>query len=188
MKLSDGDIRQRLGNSLKIDPLDEAEQIQPGSVDVRLASDVLISRADSDDGHIEIGPEKENDRSYERAHAGNGGVRLNPGDFALAETVEHFSIPPDLIAELRGRSSIGRLGVQVHSTAGLLDPGWSGTITMEISITENDPVVLHAGTRVAQVTFDEMKNEAEIPYGAERGSKYQDQEGPTPSRIHEDSP
>lgn len=186
MKLSDGNIRDRLEKGLEIDPLRDG-QIQPGSVDVRMGYEVLVSRRDEKDGEIVIGGPNELERDYEVVDTVGGSLTLEPGDFALAETMEWFSIPPDLIAELRGRSSIGRLGVQVHSTAGLLDPGWSGTVTMELSITENDPVTIHPGSRVAQVTFDEMKDEAEVPYGEERGSKYQDQEGPTPSRIHEDS-
>lgn len=188
MILSDVQIRTYLEKgSLVIDPLDRDSQIQPASVDVRLASSFKVSRREEDDGAIVIDGETNVDRNYtEVTDVGNDGVTLRPGDFALAETKEWFEFPDNLVGKLRGRSSIGRLGVQVHSTAGLLDPGFRGTVTLELSVTENDPVTLVPGIRIGQVTIEEMAGPSAEPYGFNRGSKYQDQRGPTSSRIHED--
>jgi dCTP deaminase len=108
---------------------------------------------------------------------------LHPGDFVLGTTVERVEIPPDLIAHVEGRSSLGRLAVVVHATAGLCDPGYRGQITLELSNLGSAPVALSPGMRISQLTFTELKRPAEEPYGSGRGSKYQDQSGPQASRI-----
>jgi dCTP deaminase len=109
---------------------------------------------------------------------------LHPGEFGLGSTIEAVVIPHDLVATVDGRSSIGRLAVVVHATAGFIDPGFEGQITLELSNIGPIPVKLYPGMRVAQLVFHELKSPAEMPYGsAERGSSYQGQRGPQTSRI-----
>ncbi len=185
MILSDRDIRRRLAEGdLVIEPLaDPALQIQPASVDLRLGREFLefqhtnipYIHPDSDDEVEEYVEETvvEDDEEFV----------LHPGDFVLGTTVERVAIPDDLIAHVEGRSSLGRLAVIVHATAGVADPGYRGQITLELSNLGAAPVALSPGMRISQVTFTELTSAAERPYGAERGSKYQDQDGPRASRI-----
>jgi dCTP deaminase len=109
---------------------------------------------------------------------------LHPGDFVLGTTAERVEIPADLIAHVQGRSSLGRLAVVVHATAGVVDPGYEGQITLELSNLGTAPVALSPGMRVSQLIFTELTRPAERPYGADRGSKYQ---GPQASRIQDDA-
>ncbi|MFB6185717.1 MAG: dCTP deaminase, partial [Halobacteriaceae archaeon] len=111
---------------------------------------------------------------------------LHPGDFVLGTTIEEVKIPPDLIAHVEGRSSLGRLAIVVHATAGLADPGYEGQITLELSNLGSAPVSLTPGMRISQLTFTELSSPAQRPYGPDRGSKYQGQEGPQPSKIQSD--
>jgi dCTP deaminase len=111
---------------------------------------------------------------------------LHPGDFVLGTTHERVAIPDDLIAHVEGRSSLGRLAIVVHATAGLCDPGYQGQITLELSNLGRAPVSLSPGMRISQLTFTELKTPADRPYGAERGSKYQGQSGPQASKIQGD--
>ncbi|MFB6094989.1 MAG: dCTP deaminase, partial [Halodesulfurarchaeum sp.] len=111
---------------------------------------------------------------------------VHPGDFVLGTTKERVEIPDDLIAHVEGRSSLGRLAIVVHATAGIVDPGYQGQITLELSNLGNAPVALRPGMRISQLTFTELTSPAERPYGEERGSKYQDQSGPQASRIQRD--
>jgi len=207
MILSDGDIRRRLeSGDLVIEPLDDpALQIQPASVDLRLGREFLefnrtnIScihpdRAEEVDEYVKktsvpgsvdgdqttLGGYDADDRR-ERAE-----FILHPGDFVLGTTVERVEIPDDLIAHVEGRSSLGRLAIVVHATAGIVDPGYRGQITLELSNLGSAPVALTPGMRISQLTFTELKSPAEIPYGSGRGSKYQDQAGPQASRIQGD--
>ena len=108
---------------------------------------------------------------------------LHPGEFALGSTMEKVSIPPDLVARLEGRSSIGRIAVVVHATAGFVDPGFEGQITLELSNLGRCAVKLYPGMRISQIVFHQMTSAAERPYGPARGSKYHGQQGPIPSRI-----
>ena len=111
------------------------------------------------------------------------GFILHPGEFALGSTVERVAIPNDLVARVDGRSSVGRLAVVVHATAGFIDPGFVGEITLELSNIGRIPVRLYPGMRIAQIVFQTMTSAAERPYGAARGSHYLDQQGPQASRI-----
>jgi dCTP deaminase len=111
---------------------------------------------------------------------------LHPGDFVLGTTTERVEIPPDLIAHVQGRSSLGRLAVVVHATAGIVDPGYEGQITLELSNLGTAPVALSPGMRVSQLIFTELSSPAERPYGSDRDSKYQGQSGPQASRIGSD--
>jgi dCTP deaminase len=188
MILSDRDILRRLEEgSLTIDPLDDPElQVQPASVDLRLGREFLEFRR-TNIACIHPGDEREVDEYVEETVVEEGeDFVLHPGDFVLGTTKERVEIPPDLIAHVEGRSSLGRLAVVVHATAGLCDPGYRGQITLELSNLGSAPVALTPGMRVSQLTFTELSSPAERPYGAGRGSKYQDQDGPQASRIEGD--
>jgi dCTP deaminase len=106
----------------------------------------------------------------------------------LGSTVERVEVPDDLLAKVDGRSSLGRLAILIHATAGFIDPGFRGTITLELSNVGRLPVALRPGMRICQISFETLTSPARRPYGAERrSSKYQDQSGPTPSRIRQDA-
>lgn len=111
---------------------------------------------------------------------------IHPGEFLLGTTIEKFTIPDDLVAQLMGRSSIGRLGIIVHATAGFIDPGFSGFITLEMTNVANIPIALYPGMRIGQVSFTRLTTPAAHPYSPKRGSKYSGQKGPTASKIWKD--
>jgi dCTP deaminase len=188
MILSDGDIRARLKEGdLVVDPLDDPDQqIQPSSIDLRLGHEFVTYQTT----HVPyIDPQ---DASTQNEYTNRveipEGERfiLHPGEFALASTLERIELPPDLVAFVEGRSSLGRLAIVVHATAGLCDPGFEGRITLELSNLGKVPVALHPRMRISQIVVHEMKSEAEVPYGAERGSKYQGQDRPELTRIDQD--
>ncbi|OGJ54873.1 dCTP deaminase [Candidatus Peribacteria bacterium RIFCSPHIGHO2_02_FULL_49_16] len=108
---------------------------------------------------------------------------VQPGEFILGVTRETISVPDDLVVRVEGRSSLGRLGIIVHSTAGFVDPGFSGTITLEISNLNRMPVLLYSGMRICQIAFEQMSSPAEMPYHKKPGSKYQGQVLPEESRL-----
>ena len=188
MILSDDDILARLeAGDLVVDPLDDiGMQVQPASVDLRLGEQFLeFQRANISCIH----PNRESEISeYVEETVVPEGEEfiLHPGDFVLGTTKERVEIPDDLVAHVEGRSSLGRLAIVVHATAGLADPGYQGQITLELSNLGTAPVALTPGMRISQLTFTELKNPAARPYGVERGSKYQDQSGPQASRIGAD--
>ena len=102
----------------------------------------------------------------------------------LGSTLERIRLPDDLVARLEGKSSLGRLGLLIHSTAGFIDPGWDGHVTLELSNVANLPITIYYGMKIGQVSFVQLTEPAEVPYGADAlGSKYQGQRGPTPSRY-----
>jgi dCTP deaminase len=112
---------------------------------------------------------------------------LHPGEFVLGSTVERIRLPDDLVARLEGKSSLGRLGLLIHSTAGYVDPGWDGYLTLELSNVANLPITIYPGMKIGQISFFRLSSPAERPYGStERGSKYQGQRGPTASRFFEE--
>ncbi len=185
MILSDRDIARRLDEGeLVIEPLDDPDlQIQPASVDLRLGREFLeFQRTNIPSIHPESEGEVEEYVSETVVDDGDEFI-LHPGDFVLGTTKERVEIPPDLIAHVEGRSSLGRLAIVVHATAGLCDPGYHGQITLELSNLGAAPVALAPDMRISQLTFTELTSPAERPYGKERGSKYQDQSGPQASRI-----
>jgi len=188
MILSDADILRRLEDGdLVVEPLDDPDiQIQPASVDLRLGREFLeFQHANIPCIHPDA--EAEVDEYVELTEVEEGGEYiLHPGDFVLGTTHERVGIPDDLIAHVEGRSSLGRLAIVVHATAGLCDPGFSGKITLELSNLGTAPVALTPGMRISQLTFTELKTPADRPYGAKRGSKYQDQSGPQASKIQGD--
>ena len=188
MILSDGDILRRLEEGdLVVEPLDDPDlQIQPASVDLRLGREFLEFQR-TNIPCIHPGSEREVEEYVTQTVVEDDEeFILHPGDFVLGTTKERVEIPPDLLANVEGRSSLGRLAIVVHATAGLCDPGYRGQITLELSNLGTAPVALTPGMRISQLVFTEMKSRAERPYGAERGSKYQDQAGPQASRIQGD--
>ena len=188
MILSDADILDRLADGeLVIEPLaDVDQQVQPASVDLRLGERFLeFQRTNIPCIHPTEADEVGEYVTETTVTAGDEFI-LHPGDFVLGTTTERVEIPDDLVAHVEGRSSLGRLAIVVHATAGLCDPGYHGQITLELSNLGTAPVALSPGMRVSQLTFTELKNPAERPYGAERGSKYQGQRGPQASKIQSD--
>jgi dCTP deaminase len=112
---------------------------------------------------------------------------LHPGEFVLGSTLERVRIPDDLVARLEGKSSLGRLGLLIHSTAGYVDPGWDGSLTLELSNVANLPITIYAGMRIGQISFFRLTSPAQVPYGSKgTKSKYQGQRGPTASRFFEE--
>lgn len=188
MILSDRDILARLRKGdLVVDPLDDPDlQVQPASIDLRLGHEFLAFR----NPHIAyIDPQRASMDEYtERIAIPEGGTFiLHPGEFVLGSTYERIAIPPDLVARVEGRSSLGRLAIVVHATAGFIDPGFEGHITLELSNLGRVPVALRPRMRVSQIVVHEMKSPSERPYGSPgRGSKYQGQRGPQASRIESD--
>lgn len=185
MILSDGDIRRRLSEGdLTIEPLTDSElQIQPASVDLRLGREFLeFQRTNIPCIHPDSANEVAEYVTETIVEDGEEFI-LHPGDFVLGTTIERVAVPDDLIARVEGRSSLGRLAVVIHATAGIVDPGYRGQVTLELSNLGTAPVALTPGMRISQVIFTELKTAAERPYGTERGSKYQDQVGPQASKI-----
>jgi dCTP deaminase len=186
--LSDRDIRARLlQGDLVIEPLfDESVQIQPASVDLRLGHEFLVyrsTRAAVLDPREPAAIAAAMDRVVvPEAEA----FVLHPGEFALGTTLERVAVPVDLVGMVDGRSSIGRLAVVVHATAGFIDPGFQGQITLELSNIGSIPVKLYPGMRIAQIVMHTMTSPAEQPYGIGRGSQYNHQVGPQASRIRLD--
>jgi len=188
MILSDADILDRLeGGDLVVEPRDDPDlQVQPASVDLRLGAEFLeFQHANIPCIHPNAEEEVE-DYVRETVVAPDEEFILHPGDFVLGTTHERVEIPDDLIAHVQGRSSLGRLAVVVHATAGVVDPGYRGQITLELSNLGTAPVALTPGMRISQLIFTELRTPAKRPYGNERGSKYQDQAGPQASRIGND--
>lgn len=180
--LSDSDIARELGyGDLDVSPVDLEEQLQPNSLDIRLGED--ISFINSKNEFIDS-KQSLDDQIYEMDFSGDS-FKLYPDDFALASTVESFNIPDYLYAELNGRSSIARLGIEIHSTGGVIDSGFNGDIVLEMSNNLCHPVKLYPGMRIAQVIFYRMESRANNPY-SEKDNKYQNQEGVVHSRINEE--
>lgn len=186
--LSDRDIKKYLKeNRIVIDPLGDPErQIQPSSVDLRIGSEFKGFRVIRKPC---IDPMDKSDiESYmESFHIEEKPFIIHPGEFALATTYEMVKLPDDLVARVEGRSSMGRLGITMHVTAGYIDPGFCGKITLEISNIGKMPVALYPGQRVCQIVFETMTSPSEKPYGhPDRDSKYMGQKRPETSKIKHD--
>ena len=188
MILSDTDIRRRLTDGdLVVEPLADPElQIQPASIDLRLGREFLEFQR-TNISCIHPNREGEVGEYVEETYVEEGEeFILHPGDFVLGTTKERVEVPPDLLGTVQGRSSLGRLAIVIHATAGIIDPGYRGQITLELSNLGTAPVALSPDMRISQVIFTELKSAASSPYGSDRGSKYQDQTGPQASRIQSD--
>lgn len=184
MILSDRTIKeQMLAGRIRIEPCDP-DDIQPSSVDLHLGSKFRVFR-NSRYPYIDPGRHQAGLTEMVEASAEEPFV-LHPGEFVLGATVERVGLPDDIVARLEGKSSLGRLGLLIHSTAGYVDPGWEGTLTLELSNVANLPIVLTPGMPIGQISFFRMTSPVERPYGTPGlGSKYQGQIDPTPSRAHE---
>jgi len=180
--LSDRTIRRLLGEGrIGIDPYDDA-LVQPSSVDVRVDRWFRVFR-NSRYPYIDVKQEQEELTELVEIDDETPFI-LHPGEFVLGSTLERIQLPDDLVARLEGKSSLGRLGLLIHSTAGFIDPGWDGHVTLELSNVANLPITIYFGMKIGQISFVQMTEAAETPYGAGTlGSKYQGQQGPTPSRY-----
>ncbi|GAA3488579.1 dCTP deaminase [Streptomyces cremeus] len=179
--LSDKDIRAEIdAGRVRIDPFD-ASMVQPSSVDVRLDR---YFRVFENHRYPHIDPAVEQaDLTRLVEPEGDEAFILHPGEFVLASTYETITLPDDLASRLEGKSSLGRLGLVTHSTAGFIDPGFSGHVTLELSNLATLPIKLWPGMKIGQLCLFQLSSSAEFPYGSERyGSRYQGQRGPTASR------
>ncbi|MEV3921019.1 dCTP deaminase [Actinomadura coerulea] len=184
MLLSDRDIRAELESGrVKIDPF-QPVMVQPSSVDVRLDRYFRVFE-NHRYPHIDPAVEQPDLTRLVEVDADEAFV-LHPGEFVLASTYEVFGLPEDLAARLEGKSSLGRLGLLTHSTAGWIDPGFNGHVTLELSNVATLPIKLWPGMKIGQMCLFRTSSPAEYPYGsAKYGSRYQDQRGPTPSRSYQ---
>ena len=183
MLLSDRDIRAELvSGRVELDPFDEA-MVQPSSVDVRMDK---FFRVFENHRYPHIDPAEEQPELTRQVEpeAGEPFI-LHPGEFVLASTYEVVSLPDDIAGRLEGKSSLGRLGLLTHSTAGFIDPGFSGHVTLELSNVATLPIKLWPGMKIGQLCLFRLSSPAEHPYGsAQYGSRYQGQRGPTQSKSH----
>ena len=183
MILSDVSIREALAEGrIIIEPLDEGS-IQPSSVDLHVDRYFRVFRNDTTPY---IDPKQSQENLTELVEVTDeGAFILHPGEFVLGSTFERVALPDDLVSRLEGKSSLGRLGLLIHSTAGFVDAGWDGHLTLELSNVANLPIAIYPGMKIGQISFFEMTTPAAAPYGsASMGSKYQGQRGPTPSRYY----
>jgi dCTP deaminase len=182
--LSDRTIREAIAaGRIVIDPFDEA-CLQPSSIDVKVSNLFRVFRNHTT-AVIDVKKEL-TDLTELVEMPGDEPFVLHPGEFVLGSTLERVAIADDLVARVEGKSSLGRLGLLIHSTAGFIDAGFDGHITLELSNVANLPITIYPSMKIGQVSFMTMTTPADKPYGSgARGSKYQGQRGPTPSRYFE---
>jgi dCTP deaminase len=182
--LSDHSLREELAaGRIVIDPLDE-DNIQPSSIDLRVDNLFRVFRNHTA-AVIDVREDLENLTELVQVPA-DGVFMLHPGEFVLGSTLERIGVPDDLVGRVEGKSSLGRLGLIIHSTAGFIDAGFDGHITLELTNIATLPITLYPGMKIGQVSFMQMTTPADKPYGSgATGSKYQGQRGPTPSRYFE---
>jgi dCTP deaminase len=181
--LSDRDLAKELAEGrLGVSPYDP-EMLQPSSIDVRLDR---FFRVFDNTRYTHIDPSiRQDELTSLIEQEGEDPFVLHPGEFVLGSTYEMVTLPDDLAGRLEGKSSLGRLGLLTHSTAGFIDPGFSGHITLELSNVANLPITLWPGMKIGQLCLFRLSSAAEHPYGSKRaGSRYQGQRGPTPSRAY----
>ena len=184
MILSDRDIKAEIASGrVIIDPLDES-CIQPSSIDIKVSNLIRVFRNHTA-AVIDVKQDMTDLTELVEIPA-DGAFMLHPGEFVLGSTLERVAVPDDLVARVEGKSSLGRLGLLIHSTAGFIDAGFDGHVTLELANVANLPITLYPGMKIGQISFMRMTSPAENPYGkGARGSKYQGQRGPTPSRYFE---
>jgi dCTP deaminase len=181
--LSDRDILNEIdAGRIGMEPFDPA-MVQPASIDVRLDR---YFRVFENHRYPHIDPaQAQDDLTREVQAEGDEPFILHPGEFVLGSTYEEVSLPEDLAARVEGKSSLGRLGLLTHATAGFVDPGFSGHVTLELANVATLPIKLYPGMKIGQFCFFRMSSASEHPYGSEKyGSRYQGQRGPTPSRSY----
>lgn len=185
MVLSDRDIRAEItAGRIVIDPF-TPEAIQPSSVDLHLDRRFRVFR-NSRYPYIDVRADQPELTELVEI-GGDEPFILHPGEFVLGSTFERVELPNDLVARLEGKSSLGRLGLLIHSTAGYVDPGWEGNLTLELSNVANLPITLYDGMKIGQISFQRLSSPAEVGYGDARiGSKYRGQRDPTASLYHRD--
>lgn len=188
MVLSDRDIKKRLkSKSIVVTPKpDLAEQLGSNSLDLRLGNAFRVFDH-SKFAYIDpLNKKSTADFTREIVVGRDEHFIIQPGDFVLGTTMEHVEIPDDLVGSLEGRSSIGRLGVIIHSTAASVECGFRGHITLELANMGKMPVALYPGMRICSIAFSELSSPAEVPYYKKKSAKYVDQQGPGESKIHKD--
>lgn len=181
--LSDKHIKERINNgTLTIKNYNE-DNISVASVDLRLGEEFRVFKH-TEVTHIDPNDSIQEDiMEYVKKENGKPFI-IHPGELILGSTMEYIKMPPDLVARLDGRSSMARLGIIIHSTAGSVDPGFEGQLTLEIANISKVPVCLYPGTRICRITFDELSSKSERPYNERKNSKYVGQKGPQMSRIN----
>ena len=183
MLLSDRDIQAEIdADRIVLEPWDPA-MLQPSSIDIRLDR---FFRVFENHRYPHIDPAADqSDLTREVATEGDEAFILHPGEFVLGSTYETVTLPDDVAARVEGKSSLGRLGLLTHATAGFVDPGFSGHVTLELANVATLPIKLYPGMKIGQLCFFRLSSPAEHPYGSEKyGSRYQGQRGPTPSRSY----
>jgi dCTP deaminase len=181
--LSDRTIRQEIeAGRIAFDPYDPS-MVQPSSVDVRVDGKFRVFH-NARYPFIDV-REPMDDLTELVEISSDDKFILHPGEFVLGQTLERVRLPDDLVARLEGKSSLGRLGLLIHSTAGFVDAGFEGNLTLELSNVANLPITIYLGMPIGQISFMRMDGPVENPYGSDStGSKYQGQAEPTPSRYH----
>jgi dCTP deaminase len=182
--LSDGDIRKAIADGrIAIEPFSD-DDVQPSSIDLHVDR---FFRTFHNARHPYIDVKKPMDDLTELVEVDEDeAFILHPGEFVLGSTAEYVRLPDDLVARLEGKSSLGRLGLLIHSTAGYVDPGFEGRLTLELSNVANLPITIYPGMKIGQISFFSLSSAADNPYGSDAvRSKYQGQRGPTPSRYYE---
>ncbi|MCU0308677.1 MAG: dCTP deaminase [Thermoleophilia bacterium] len=180
MVLSDRTIREEIAaGRLVVEPFEEA-LLQPSSIDVRVAAQFRVFR-NNRQPYIDV-RRPSNDLTELVEIGEDEPFILHPGEFVLGSTLERVGVPDDLVARLEGKSSLGRLGLLIHSTAGYIDPGWDGSITLELSNVARLPITIYYGMRIGQISFLRLTTPVDRPYEG----KYQHQRGPTASRAYQD--
>ncbi|MFV0307573.1 MAG: dCTP deaminase [Desertimonas sp.] len=184
MILSDRSLREAIAEGrIVIDPHDPA-LIQPSSIDVRLDRFFRVFRNHTT-GVIDV-KQDQTEMTELIETAADDVFMLHPGEFVLGSTLERVAVPDDLVGRVEGKSSLGRLGLLIHSTAGFIDAGFDGHVTLELANVASLPITLYPGMKIGQISFMTMTTAADQPYGkGAKGSKYQGQRGPTPSRYFE---
>jgi dCTP deaminase len=181
--LSDRTIRGEIeAGRIVIDPF-EPDLVQPSSVDVRVDRRFRVFH-NSRHAYIDVREPMDDLTELVEPKEGDPFI-LHPGEFVLGQTLERVTLPDDLVARLEGKSSLGRLGLLIHSTAGFVDSGFSGNLTLELSNVANLPITIYHGMPIGQISFMRMDGPVERPYGSQgNSSKYQGQDEPTPSRFY----
>lgn len=188
MVLSDGDIKHALSaKTIRISPKPNLKtQLGSCSIDLRLGKKFRVFNYSKVPYIDPNNPKTTQEMMSEVRVRDKEPFILQPGDFILATTMESFTLPENILARLEGRSSLGRLGIVVHSTASVFDPGWEGVAVLELGNLGRMPVALYPGMRICALTFEELKNPSVVPYNKKKNAKYVHQSAPEPSKIGEE--